>query len=774
MTSIVGFDTETHLIGEGEIVPRLVCATFDRGPWDGISPDGGVAGYWERWCVPNSDPTLVHELLSLVIDCMAHRNVLVAHEVGFDMPVIMRYAWDVMEGTQVANKEAAEELYARLWDVLEQGLDQEFGGGRPTVHDTKLREQLYNLSTHGGIEKDRYSQDIRYSLADLVKLYFNVDISDTKVSTDMHGRVLDHKGVDITGTPAAAAAWRLRYSELDGIPAAQWPPEAVDYALSDATWARKVFVMQERNRQPSGFGSMNSESLQVYSAIALRLYSMTGFRVDRERVAKVEQSIDDVMKKVSGTLLVNGILRPDGSCNTKVLKERVRAAWATKSRPPVLTAGGDISAAADVLETLSGVDPILDLYAERQDLAKIHSAFIPNLQGTRVYHNYDVLKETGRTSSYGNSEKDKRKPLFPAENIQQMPRKFGIREAHLPPEGYVQVSIDYASLELCSVAQVTYSLFGFSVHREKRNQGYDLHAYLGSGMAMVLEPEVVAHATDHEAAYATFEQRRGANIPDTDMSPEAEQDRKNKKATKHWRNLAKPTGLGYPGGLGPATQVTFARTMYGIQMTEEQARTFRDLWHRVYPEMRRAFDWVNEQVDHSRPNDQLYCYETAGLRRFRAGATYCATANGKFMQSLSADGAKRSVCWVARAAFAGAAMDSAYAILAGCLPQAFIHDENIIAIPDDELLTERSLLFAKLMIVAMQVHMPDVLIGAEPAAMRRWTKDAEPEWEVDPARPARVEALLGSELFTKVREELGPTYDPTRRLIPWDDKHKVV
>jgi hypothetical protein len=384
-----------------------------------------------------------------------------------------------------------------------------------------------------------------------------------------------------------------------------------------------------------------------------------------------------------------------------------------------------------------------------------------------------VLKETGRTSSYGNSEKSKRAPLYPAENVQQIPRKFGIREIHLPPEGYVAVSIDYTSLELCSVGQVTHSLFGMSVHREKRNQGYDLHSYLGSGMAMVLAPAVVNHLTDHESAYRFFEDCRTATIPDTDMSPEAEALRQLKKDAKHWRNMAKPTGLGYPGGLGPATQVTFARTTYGVQMTEEQASTFRDLWRRVYPEMGAYFEWVNRQVDHSRPNDDLYCYETEGLRRFRAGATYCATANGKAMQSLSADGAKRSVCWIARAAFKGVREGSPYSLLAGCLPLAFIHDENIIAIPEDELLTERSLLFAKLMIAAMEVSMPDVLITADPAAMRRWTKDAEPEWETDQTRPERVEALIGSEMMSLLRQELGTTYDPTRRLVPWDDKHKV-
>jgi hypothetical protein len=191
------------------------------------------------------------------------------------------------------------------------------------------------------------------------------------------------------------------------------------------------------------------------------------------------------------------------------------------------------------------------------------------------------------------------------------------------------------------------------------------------------------------------------------------------------------------------------------------------------------FRWVNQQED---AGSGTYVYETQGYNRFRAGATYCATANGKSMQSLSADGAKRSVCWLARAMCWGVPKSSPFWLIGGGVPAAFIHDENLASFPDDELLTERSLLMSALMVRAMEVSMPDVRIAAEPALMRRWTKAAEPEWVDDRGREQRVEAAICTlyggappdAWVTEFMDILGPSYNPNRRLVPWDDINKVT
>lgn len=792
---IAGFDTETHLIAEGDINPRLVCATFDVGPWGQLGPDGTIAGAFDAWCVPNADTQLCPTLVEMFRQALSRETHLVIQNAAFDLCVLLRYAHDVQQGAQLGQASDGEALQALVWDVLEQGLADEQDGGLPIIHDTILREKLYNLSTAGTIDT-LHGREFSYGLHELVRRYFDVDISAFKVNATADGRVLDADGVDITGTAKAGAVWRLRYHELDGVPLERWPEPARQYAMDDATWARRIFVRQEEKRKPRYYGSMNSEGLQVYAETALRLYASTGMVVDRQQVGRVQDRIADVLKRVEQTLRLNGVVRPNGSVNTKVVQARVEDAWAKLGRMPIRTETGGICCDSEVQETISGVDPILDMWSERQSLMKIQSSFLPALSGERIWTNYDGLKETGRTSSYGSGDRSKRQPLYPAINIQQIPRAAGIRECFLPPPvewwqitspwlsappPTVLLSADYTSLELCSVGQVTYSLFGYSVHRDRLLQGYELHSFLGAAMARTLAPHVVDNQTDLDGAYKALVKYRKLKIPDEDKSSEAERLRQLKKEAIGWRTFAKPTGLGYPGGLGPATYCQFAKATYGVTVDLQQAEVFRELWLHIYEEMNDFFRWVNSQSDMQDPTGDGYVYETQGLNRFRAGATYCATANGKSMQSLSADGAKRSVCWLARACFGGLSKDTPYALLTGCPPAAFIHDENLMVLPDDELLTERSLLVSRLMVEAMKISMPDVPIAAEPALMRRWTKGAEPEWVDDPGREARVEAAIRSwyggdppqawveEFF----ELMGPSYNPNRRLIPWDDKHAL-
>jgi hypothetical protein len=777
---VCGLDTETHLIGAGNIMPRLVCATFDLAEEGQVTPTGSLLDTFKAWCVGNGDPELVLQLLELFQEAFERRLHVVIQNAAYDICVIMRYCMDVVEGTQVGDPSRAKELYLLLWDVLERAMEDEMAGGRAIIHDTIIREKLWHLSTTGNMEANN-GRELRYGLSDLVKTYFGVDISDMKVELGANGRILDHNGVDITGTPQAGAAWRLRYSELDGVPLHLWPPEALAYAISDSSWARKIFEVQEGMRKPVGYGSMNSESLQVYADVALRLYSATGFGLDNARVRKVEAAIDAKLDGVRQLLRLNGVERADGTINTKIVAQRVEHAWKLKGRHPILTGGGAISASNEALEELDGLDPILDAYRERQEVVKIKTAFLPNIQHDRVWSNYDILKDTGRTSSYGAGDRSRRKPLYDAVNIQQIPRAAGVRECFLPPPGYLMLSCDYSALELCSVAQVTYSLLGYSVHREKNLQGYDLHSFLGSGMAMSLAPQLVSEATNHDEAYKHLRTNLKAAraFKDEDKSPEAEQARKLAEGAKHYRNFSKPVGLGYPGGLGPATLVTFAKATYGVIMDEDQARVFRELWHQTYPEMKEYFRWVERQTDYANKDSygmDCYAYETDGFRRFRAGATYCATANGKAMQSLSADGAKRSVCWIARACFGGLREPNPFTLLDSCIPLAFIHDENLIGIPEDELATERSLLQSVLMVEAMKLSMPDVLIQAEPALMRRWSKAAgDPEWRDEPGRAERVYALLEAirpGMADAVADAIGPNYNPNRRLVPWHDLHQ--
>ena len=106
------------------------------------------------------------------------------------------------------------------------------------------------------------------------------------------------------------------------------------------------------------------------------------------------------------------------------------------------------------------------------------------------------------------------------------------------------------------------------------------------------------------------------------------------------------------------------------------------------------------------------------LGMYRAGATYCACANGAALQSPAAEGAKLAVFEVAKACYVGD--------LKGCYPQAFIHDEILLEIPEGPDMGEKADKVAEIWKSQMHLILPDVPIGASPCLMRRWDKAAEP------------------------------------------------
>jgi hypothetical protein len=317
---------------------------------------------------------------------------------------------------------------------------------------------------------------------------------------------------------------------------------------------------------------------------------------------------------------------------------------------------------------------------------------------------------------------------------------------------------------------------------------------LGTSIAQLRNPDLVdgiVGKDQRDRAYQVLMRKAKARIDDSDTSEQAEIARASKKAAKNIRNLAKPTGLGYPGGLGPATMVVYAKANYGVEISLEESEDLREIWRDTYTEMPEYFNLINRDIRFRDAHNKVKlredndgkpifgypnAYDTPGFERHRANCSYCETANGASMQSLSADGAKRALAWLGRACYGGLPEDNPYSILDGSLMAGFIHDEYLIDVVDDMLVTHKAKAVSRLVCDAMSVHMPDVSIGADPALMRRWTKAAEDEWIIVPGHREAcwefIEACRGVEFANMVDTMFGTKED--RVLIPWDDVHEVT
>ena len=460
------------------------------------------------------------------------------------------------------------------------------------------------------------------------------------------------------------------------------------------------------------------------------------------------------------------------SLNRKVLCERVVEVCKAIGVEPKLTDTGGISADAEVIQDLAAFDQHLELedgdellpdgsdedvpihprlmsplenYQYRQAVQKIVTTELPRMMwgpegeekpAERVFFNFNALLATGRTSSFASKH-------YPSGNGQQIDPRA--RPCYLPEKGQWLLSTDYSALELCSVAQATYEMFGKSRHRDLINAGMDLHCNLGSSLADRLPSEFSGGYEDFLKLKAT-----------------------DNKLFKHWRKFAKPVGLGYPGGLGANTFMSLAKKSYGVNIMKA-AQEFpedalpgpdnttvawharkvgisvstgwrwtpflkgialsvllKQVWLDTYPEMVAYFEWVSQQRDEDNVytnqdgrTENMLCYTTP-LGMHRAGGTFTSVANGRAMQAPAAEGAKAAVYRIMKECRLGRLKGLA------TFPN-FVHDEVLLSIPaDPAAAAEVTDIVEAIMVESMQDVMPDVRISVESALMTRWRKEADP------------------------------------------------
>lgn len=540
---------------------------------------------------------------------------LIGHNVAFDLGVLVQ---------------ADPTLMPLVFDALDND----------RIHDTMLLEQLIKIAE--GRSKFDHRQGGKppsYTLAALAA---------------------EHLGVDVQGK--GPDAWRFRYRELDGLPFDQWPRAAVDYAKFDAELTARVFKEQ---LAACGGDLPPTYHDQIRAAWALHLMSAWGMRTDPASVAALRAVLEGRLYSKRAMLIEAGVLRADGTKDTKAIKARVVAALGDATPR---TDKSNVKTSEAVLRMTA--DPALLALADTLVDQKELSTYLPILeQGTTrpVNARYRVCVDTSRTACS--------RP-----NMQNQPRRSGVRECWAPRDGWVYISADYHVAELCALGQLCLHLFGHSRLAEDIRAGLDPHLAVGAQLLGI--------------SYAEAAERRG----DPDV----------KKA----RQTAKALNFGAPGGLGAATFQAFAAG-YGVDIDEDGARDLLEVWKETYPEMALYFTWIGEQTQRGR---FTYYHPITGFIRGDVG--FCDGCNMGF-QHLVAQGAKAALyevqreCWTSTGA------------LAGCRPVVFIHDEIIMEAPE-AIASEAAARLSDVMVRELAKLIPDVPIQADAAMMRRWHKGAEP------------------------------------------------
>jgi len=438
------------------------------------------------------------------------------------------------------------------------------------VIDTMVVEKMRKIS-HGWTRFDpRLGKRPRYGLEDLVNEYLG------EMMVGKHGK----------------DAWRLRYKELDGIDLKQWPAEAKSYAMDDASYTARLFL-----RQVETLGSdaaMSSTlidlSRQMRAAWGLHIMGMWGLRTDSAAVETLDHRLRGHVESELAYLHSVGIFRQEWRKDKdritkksvgekklryvrtmKVLEGLVEACFNARGEPCPLTEGGKGEVKKPKPKTdsetlLATLDEDLTRLADISGDAKLLNTYVPILRdGTRwpICASYNVIVDTGRSSCR-------------APNIQNQPRKGGVRECFIPRPGYVYVGCDYQAAELRSLAQVCLTKYGYSEmakafeHSERYPVGKDLHGDMA------------------------------ASILALDYDEYIEKLHKKESGMKDTRQLSKCANFGFPGGLGAKKFVSFAWGTYRVKLTESEAKILKAQWLRKYPEVQRMFDDIGTQTSGGR------------------------------------------------------------------------------------------------------------------------------------------------------------------------------
>lgn len=713
--SLVVLDFETHLgagrDGDGQpgiFAPPIVCGAF----YDGGQPP--LLGLRE-------------DALHATRLILERRAVLSNAHLAFDMACYL--AARPEDTDLVFDKYERGEVYdvliGQMLDAIARGLLRDEQGNR-VILDPRTGAPIKDPKT-GKLSK-------RYSLS---------------IVTDLCLGRVDAKRND---------RWRKSYALLENVPLGLWPEDAVQYPKDDAVNAYDVTMWQKANLK-----NLHNIVEQCRASLVLQLASVWGLRTNGDRVDAVRKRVAHEYEKAIETFRDSGIYKFDEKEGWKedgrALKRRVIAAYgggaacavcggvarvrsavsgnevwcvecdgtgidaptAVRNEPSKKFPKGSVKADRDTLAE-SG-DDVLEAYAKYGPNDKLRETYVPFVeQGVKYPINLspNVLVGTGRASYDG--------------LIQLLPREGGIRECFEARPGYVYCSVDYAAVEISTLAQVCLWTVGRSALAEAVNADKDVHALFGA--------EGLLNDTTYDEFVATLKDENHPRF----------------KFIKNTRQESKEGNFGFGGMMGPVKFTISARKKglrfcikaglaekCGVEKIYEwkgrpcppvckacveRVAFIREKWLRQWPEMPRYFDWITHQLE---TNDNTLTQFVS--KRIRGGLSGPSGANTLF-QGLAADGAKRALWSVAKDCYT-----NRQSPLYGGRIVVFAHDEIITELPEAQA-HEAGYRQAELMVAAMRTCTPDVKVKAEPALMKFWYKGAE------------------------------TVKDANGRLIPWEPKEK--
>jgi len=645
------------------------------------------------------------------------------------------------------------------------------------VWDTMVLHKLYGIATLGHAHQGKGQS----TLEQCAQLYLNVTLAKD---------VRDCAGDDV----------RLSWGKWRGRPLAEITPIYLEYLGKDVLCTYSIFKFLHSAIQDLGekahsawgfvdypwleqqwqrFGPLTHD-LQVGGLIALEEIERVGFGLDLGNRNDILAQVTQLQVELREELRAFGY-RDGEEGSGKALQALI--ARAVQEHPDIeipRTPSGKFSAKEEDLDALAPVSEFFARYKEFTQVNRLLNSYLKKMDVARIHSHYDFLKNSGRTCSSN-------------PNIQGFPKKgkkqqYDIRRCFVPAAGKIFYVVDYASVELRTLAQLLLTQFGLDSAMAKAiNAGKNLHKLVAAVMKITHWPNAAQILAEEDQLAAVM-----------------------KEITDDEKNGAKPANFGLPVGMGIPKLKAYASAQFGLRYTDEEAMRVKEAWFAAFPEMKQ---FLQDSVDiglllaeelnltprayAAATGERIYCpdweqdkpspwygrmafkvlkeespvtakgmaYTSAMLDYFwssmqglaprlerkareallaRVPSKELSFAVRKLIDRVSAFTntgrlrARASYSARRNTAFQGTAADGAKIALywlwrAGFRVVAFIHDEVVIEVDETDDLATTKKLIDDILIGAMKDICPDIAIEVEGTFRRCWGKDKADEIEIPQA-----------------------------------------
>ena len=341
------------------------------------------------------------------------------------------------------------------------------------------------------------------------------------------------------------------------------------YALLDPVATLLVFFELKRMISLLPTSTMCAHKIHLMGDIALKDISDRGLNVDTYQADVYRSYLELLGSKPEEALNSYGYFI--GKKGNKKVYDQIMLDNGIDSLP--ITKTGNFSQKVEDLDPYINTCYFVKAFIDYMDLKK-EKDFLRLMVNERIYPDYDSIKKTGRTGC--------KRP-----NIQNPPRRPGIRNCFLPKRNHVFVDADYSSIEMYTQAYYLKTLYGESNMYDQLQLGKDLHIFVGSSIYNVSEDNVDS------------QQRQSSKI----------------------------ANYGFLSGMTAQTFVDYSKQL-GAKFTLDEAKFIRAGWVKAYPEIEQH--WLRSYKEKTFISD-------SGFVRANCGSTHWLNTH---FQGKAAEGAK--------------------------------------------------------------------------------------------------------------------------------------